>query len=381
VTFNRLIVFLLVVTFLDALAHYYVWLRLVRDTDPPRGVKRALTVFLVIAAIAMPLALGTVRSGAVARPVYWVAFAWMGTLFLLVVSLLPLEMARLFAWFRARRADEPASPERRTALSRMLGGVAAVTGVGAATYGVAVALSPVIERVRVPLRRLPLAMDGFRIVQITDVHVGPTIQKRYIEEIVAMVNALSPDLVAITGDLVDGTVEGLAEHVQPLASLRARQGVFFVTGNHEFYSGMPAWIAHLGTLGIRVLENEHVMVGSGEDGFYLAGCHDYNAGALYDMDRALSGISPDREIVLLAHQPRSIFEAARRGVGLQLSGHTHGGQIFPWRFLVFLQQPFVEGLHRLRDTFVYVSRGTGFWGPPIRVGARAEIAEITLTRG
>jgi uncharacterized protein len=195
------------------------------------------------------------------------------------------------------------------------------------------------------------------------------------------VNALDPDVVAITGDLVDGSVAELREHVAPLRDLRARYGVFFCTGNHEYYSGANEWVAELGTLGVKVLRNERVTIGEGEDVLDIAGVDDFNAPKKgHDLKTAMHGRDPSREVVLLAHQPRSVFEAAEHDIGLQLSGHTHGGQIFPWNYLVRLQQPFVVGLHKLRDTWVYVHRGTGYWGPPMRVGIKPEIAQITLVR-
>jgi predicted MPP superfamily phosphohydrolase len=232
----------------------------------------------------------------------------------------------------------------------------------------------------VAIDRLTKAKSGYRIVQISDVHVGPTIGKEFIEEIVARINALKPDLIAITGDLVDGSVTELEEHVAPLARLTAKDGVFFVTGNHEYYSGADEWIAHLGRLGVRVLRNERVRVG-GDAGFDLAGIDDASSsdsGHGSDLKRALAGRDDTCACVLLAHQPRGIDLADAMGVDLQLSGHTHGGQMIPWNFLVRLQQPFVAGLHKLARAQIYVSRGTGYWGPPMRLGAPAEITEIEL---
>ena len=195
-------------------------------------------------------------------------------------------------------------------------------------------------------------------------------------------NALEPDVIAITGDLVDGSVEELAEHAAPLAKLRAKHGVYFVTGNHEYYSGADEWIAHLRKLGMTVLRNERVRIG-GEEGFDLAGIDDHSSGGFgnghgSDLRKALEGRDAARACVLLAHQPRGIELADELGVDLQLSGHTHGGQMFPWNLAVRLQQPFVAGLHKLARAQIYVSKGTGYWGPPMRVGAPAEITEIEL---
>jgi predicted MPP superfamily phosphohydrolase len=191
-------------------------------------------------------------------------------------------------------------------------------------------------------------------------------------------------VVAITGDLVDGAVEHLREHVAPLANIKARHGVYFVTGNHEYYSGVDEWLQELGRMGIRVLHNERVSIGEGEDSFDLAGVDDHSAhhpGHGPHVARALEGRDEKRACVLLAHQPRTVALAAEHGVGLQLSGHTHGGQIWPWSYLVYLQQPFVAGLHRHGDTQVYVSCGTGYWGPPMRLGTRSELTKIVLRHG
>jgi uncharacterized protein len=180
---------------------------------------------------------------------------------------------------------------------------------------------------------------------------------------------------------VDGSVSELREHIAPLAKLRARYGVYFVTGNHEYYSGADAWCAELERIGIRVLRNERVTIGENGASFDLAGIDDHSAfggdhGA--DLPRAVRGRDPTRELVLLAHQPRAIFDAVRHGVGLQLSGHTHGGQIWPWNYFVRLQQPVVSGLRRFGETWLFVSNGTGYWGPPMRLLAPAEITQIRL---
>lgn len=241
-----------------------------------------------------------------------------------------------------------------------------------------------VKAVQVPIAGLPAALEGFSIAQISDIHVGPTIRRPQIEALVAAVNALEADVVAITGDLVDGSVAELHEHVAPLAGLRARHGVYFVTGNHEYYAGAHAWIAEVRRLGIRVLLNEHVVLLPGGVPLVLAGVTDYSAGHFdaahaSDPAAALRGAPRDAKVrVLLAHQPRSAAAAAQAGFDLQLSGHTHGGQFLPWRFFVRLQQPFTFGLHRVGQMWIYVSRGTGYWGPPKRVGAPSEITRLSL---
>ena len=243
---------------------------------------------------------------------------------------------------------------------------------------------PRVVDVEVPLPGLPPALEGFTIAQISDVHVGPTIKRDFLRGIVDIVNSLDVDVVAITGDLVDGSVEQLARHVEPLAHLRARHGAYFVTGNHEYYSGAPAWIAELRRLGLHVLLNEHVVLNHRGAPLLLAGVTDYSAHQFdpaqrSDPQAALAGASPElRPRVLLAHQPRSAAAAADAGFDLQLSGHTHGGQFWPWNLFVRLQQPFTAGLDRLASLWVYTSRGSGYWGPPKRLGVPSEIARIRL---
>ena len=238
----------------------------------------------------------------------------------------------------------------------------------------------VVQRVRVPLAKLPESASGYSIVQLTDVHIGPTIGRGFLEDVVRRANELAPDMIVITGDLVDGSVEELGALVEPLRSLKARDGVFFVTGNHEYYSGADSWIAHRGTLGGRVLRNERVAI---RDAFELAGVDDASAARMLphhgeDVPKAAAGRDPGRPLVLLAHQPKSVPRAAEHGVDLQLSGHVHGGQMVPFNWLARLDQPLIDGLHRVGETWLYVSTGTGYWGPPMRVGSTAEITHIEL---
>jgi predicted MPP superfamily phosphohydrolase len=244
-----------------------------------------------------------------------------------------------------------------------------------------------VRHVDVPIATLPAALHGFTIVQITDVHVGPTIGRDYVEAIVESVNGLDADVVAITGDLVDGSVRQLSAHVEPLARLNSRHGTFFVTGNHEYYSGVGAWVSELRRLGLSVLVNEHVVLDHGGAALVHAGvtdfgAHHYDASHRSDPDAALAGAPADAGAkVLLAHQPRSAGAAARAGFDLQLSGHTHGGQFLPWNFFVRFQQPFTAGLEKLGRLWVYTSRGTGYWGPPKRFGAPSEITRVRLVAG
>ncbi len=386
----RILTFLTVVLLVLGGLHYYVWARLVRDTRLPPPWGAAATSAIVVLAILILVSFFLRRSSSLlASPVAWAANVWLGLVFFLFFLLLAADVAKgSMHLLRALVDAPPLDASRRRVLFRLLGGA---VGLGAFTMGgvgLRNVLRPVgVKRVRVALPRFPADRSGYRIVQITDMHVGPTIGLDFVEEVVRQVNALDPDLVAITGDLVDGSVEDLRDVVAPLASLRSRDGVFFVTGNHEYYSGVREWLSHLPELGIRVLANERVPIGA-DGGFDLAGVHDWSARDVGgsaapfapDLPRALLGRDASRALVLLAHQPRHVEQAAEHGVDLQLSGHTHGGQLFPWGLFVRLQQPYVAGLHKHRDTHIYVSEGTGYWGPPMRVGTTAEITEIEIVR-
>jgi predicted MPP superfamily phosphohydrolase len=324
--------------------------------------------------------------GEIRKAFAWPGYVWLGAMFLFLVVLAATDLLRL-AVAVARRASGagPLPAERRLFLAQ--GTAAAVTAVVAAISAFAVRAARRAAPIRpltIGLDRLPRELHGFSIVQLTDLHVGPTIGRAFVEDVVARTNALAPDLVAITGDLVDGSVADLADAVAPLAQLRAPHGVFFVTGNHEYFSNAPAWVNELTRIGIRVLQNERVTIGNGAASFDLAGVDDPSAvhyGGLSSREavaQALSGRDPSRELVLLAHQPRSALDAAPFQVGLQLSGHTHGGQLWPFGLLVKLQQPFVAGLHRHGSSQVYVSRGTGYWGPPMRLAEPSEITHVRL---
>ena len=240
-----------------------------------------------------------------------------------------------------------------------------------------------VRDVTVPIAGLPAALHNFTIVQLSDIHVGATIKRAYVQAIVARANGLQADIIAITGDVVDGTVAQLGAHTAPLGDLKARHGVFLVTGNHEYYSGAAPWVAEFRRLGLRVLLNEHTVLEHDGARLALAGVTDYNA-ASFDPDQrsdpqgAIAGAPIGLARILLAHQPRSAPEAQAAGYDLQLSGHTHGGQFWPWNLFVPLQQPYVAGLHQRGKLWIYVSRGTGYWGPPKRLGAPAEITRLRL---
>jgi hypothetical protein len=244
---------------------------------------------------------------------------------------------------------------------------------------------PSLKRVEIALPRWPEAADGFRILQISDIHIGPILGRDFAEWLAAQVNAREPDLIAITGDLVDGSASRMADEVSPFAALDAPHGVYFVTGNHDHYSGADPWSQVVKRLGIRVLRNERTTLMLGGEPVELAGVDDHRGGMLpdsggEDLPRALADIDPGRPLILLAHDPSTFKRASAMGVDLQLSGHTHGGQIWPFNYMVRLAIPWVAGLHRRDGATLYVSRGTGFWGPPMRLRAPAEITELVLRR-
>ena len=381
----RLLIFLLVVLAIVGGVHFYLWARLVRDTQLPFPARAWATAALVALAISLPATFIVLRRlpPAWGQVLAWPGFVWMGLMFLAFTLVLAGDLIRLLVVVGSNVASGGLDPGRRLMLARLLGG-GAVAGAGlVGALALRRALARVeVKEVAVRLAKLPAARQGTTIVQLTDLHVGPTIGRAFIEDIVRRTNDLRPDVIAITGDLVDGSVERLRHAVEPLRELKAPLGVYFVTGNHEYFSGADPWMDELRRLGIRVLRNERVTVGEGANALDIAGIDDHSAGRLggapSDLARALAGRDPSRPLVLLAHQPKAVLEAGQLGVDLQLSGHTHGGQIWPFTYLVKLQQPYVAGLHQHGDTQIYVSPGTGYWGPPMRLGTRAEITRLTL---
>ena len=242
---------------------------------------------------------------------------------------------------------------------------------------------PTVVEVSVPISDLPPEFEGFRIVQISDIHTGPTIKRDYVQIVSEQVNRLEADLIAFTGDLVDGSVAALRNDVAPLKELSAPHGAYFVTGNHEYYSGAEAWIDEIDRIGFTVLLNEHHVLRKGSAHIVLAGVTDYHAGRFIKSHAsspkaALAGAPRDLVKVLMAHQPRSIYSSAEEGYDLQISGHTHGGQYFYGNLLIALSQPYLRGLHRQDETWIYINSGTGYWGPPLRLGVPSEITVITL---
>jgi predicted MPP superfamily phosphohydrolase len=368
---------------LSALLHVYIGARLAFDLPYEPVSHVLLVVWLVFSALVIPLGVASrmIEPAHLSDLLGWLGLVPMGLFSSLFVLTVVRDVALVLIWAGNAIGIWPLTAAEVEPLS-------ALAVVAAALFATLVGFigarrTARVVKVSVPLADLPDALSGFRIVQISDIHVGPTIKRAYLAAIVERVNQLKPDVIAVTGDLVDGSVARLSQHTEPLSELSARYGSYFVTGNHEYYSGAVEWIAEVTRLGLRVLQNEHVVLSHNGAALILAGVNDYSApkpaGTSSAAELALAG-APAGPRVLLAHQPRSAAAASKAGFDLQLSGHTHGGQFLPWNLLVPLQQPFVSGLHRLGKLLVYVSRGTGYWGPPNRFGAPSEITLLTLER-
>ena len=365
---------------LSVLLHVYIGMRLLPAMDLSTGGHAVAIALLLVSALLVPAGLLSTRL----KRVRWSdQISWAGMLAMgLFSSLLVLTVLRdltLLVLSAAGGASAALLHESALAVPLL---AAAVTLAG---FVNARRLARVVE-VKVPIEGLPAELEGYTLVQISDIHVGPTIKRGYLNAIVTRVNGLQADAIAITGDLVDGSVARLRLHTEPLARLAARDGVFFVTGNHEYYSGAEQWIHELRRLGLTVLLNQHVVRRRGAASLVIAGVTDYSGHHFHESHRsdpqaALRGAPRDAAArILLAHQPRSAEAGAAAGFDLQLSGHTHGGQFFPWNLFVPLQQPFTAGLNRLRTLWVYTSRGTGYWGPPKRFGAPSEITRLRLVK-
>lgn len=377
--------FSLVVSALVSLASIYLYRRVFRDTAAPGWLRWLAMVGLTL------LGPGFV----VVRQLFWpLPFPYGGWVtaaqwsWAVVVGFLlaALGVGALVRKAIARREATPPSPERRLFLSRVTAGAAVAASGGFAGYGYwrAYGAIPSVREIHLKVARWPRALSGFTIAQLTDVHVGSIIQRRFIDEVVARTNGIGADLVAITGDLVDGSPAQIGHAVAGLGKLRSKFGTCFVTGNHEYHSDEAVWSEVLTGLGVQVLRNRSLRIGDAGGAFQLLGVDDWMGARRrkrqgYDLPRAMEGTSPDLARVLLAHQPANFVAAADAGVDLQLSGHTHGGQVFPMTGLIKLYWDHSAGLYAHGDSQLYVSRGTGFWGPPLRVGSPPEIVKLVIT--
>ncbi|MEU4694649.1 metallophosphoesterase [Actinoplanes sp. NPDC023714] len=344
--------------------------------DWPLGVQLGLTAAVVLVALSFPVLMFRGHGGhsdAASRVadtllgVVWVLFTWsvIGQIAALLLRLTPL--------------DDPLRSRLVTAGVLLISVVLLLWG-----HFEAMRVARV-RRVDVTIPRLGAGLDGLRVVLITDTHYGPIDRTRWSRGVTQVINSLDPDIVAHTGDIADGQVQQRLSMAAPLADVRARHARVYVTGNHEYFSGALGWVEHMTSLGWDALHNRHLVVTRGGDSLIVAGVDDRTAagsglpGHHADHEAALAGADPSLPVLLLAHQPHQIDGAVAHGIDLQLSGHTHGGQMWPFHYLVRLDQPVLQGLSRHSErTQLYTSRGTGFWGPPFRIFAPSEITLLTL---
>lgn len=387
-----MLIFFTIASMILGSIHYYLWIRLVRDSSLALPWRQIATAAIIFAALSLPLAMffGRALPFDISRYLTFLPFIWMGAMMLLFFYLVATDEIRLVL-FLIKKAigsgPEMMDPGRRLLLARAIAGSAVIVAGGlTATAVFTAARKAVVKAVSIHLQRFPSALDGTKLVQISDLHLGITVGREWLAEVVHRVNQLEPDIIAITGDLVDGFIHQIEDEIAPLADLKAKHGVFFVTGNHEYYFGAEDWIPAIEKLGIRVLRNESVLIGEAEASFYLAGVDDYRArgfapGHGQDMEKALNGRDLEKAVVLLAHQPLAFSQASELKVDLTLSGHTHGGQIWPFSYIVGLQQGYLKGHYNGENgSQLYVNSGTYLWGPPMRLGTRAEITQVELKR-
>jgi predicted MPP superfamily phosphohydrolase len=391
------LIFFLFSTTIFGLIYFYIGSRLITPAPFKKCHKRLLWIGLFILPLLLPLSFTLrflVNNSFFIDLIAWIAYISMGLSSLLLVFLLFRDIYSVFSKIFRKifgkrilsiKEKLEYNPERRKLLINAvnmtaLGASALLTG-----YGIYEARRRAhLENVTVPIKNLPPEFEGFRIAQFSDVHTGPTIKRAFVESVVEQVNSLNPHIIACTGDMVDGSVTDLRDDVAPLRDLHAPFGKFFVTGNHEYYVNALPWIDEFNRLGMNVLLNENQIIKKGSSQILIAGVTDYTSEQFVkdhksDPFYAVKNEQNDLVKILLAHQPKSIFTASEAGYDLQISGHTHGGQYIPWSFLVTITQPYVAGLNKHKNTWIYVNRGTGYWGPPMRIGIPSEVTLFTLT--
>ena len=381
---SRIIVFLLVVQGLSLLIHWHVGARIAEVLSLSGLGLKALWAVLALLFLSIPAAFALARStrmGMVGDLLVWIGYAWMGIVFLLLAGTLAADLLGLLARMLGLMMGQDLSN-----FVRVVNAAGLAVGLLGSIVGLKEALrAPEVHQVEVAIPNLPPQFDGYRIAHVTDTHVGRILNRAWAADLARRVDSAAPDLVVHTGDLVDGTVEGMGPAVGMFSRMRGRDGTFFVTGNHEAYSGIAPWVRFVQNMGWTVLANRHVLLQRGDATLCVAGVTDAHEGGVIggtapDARAALSGVPAGVPVILLAHQPRQALQAQNLGVSLQLSGHTHGGQLWPFHYLVRLQQPTISGLARVGDVQVFTSRGAGFWGPPLRLFASPEIPILVLRR-
>ncbi len=390
--------FILIWVTLLILVYIYIGRRLIKPANLTKRHKWIVWSFIAITPLTQPFSFllrQTSTNPAVAAVFSWISYVGFGFFSLVLVGLVIRDLVlagniiyHKIANYINKKQNKSVrnfDPEKRIFMlnatnAGVIGAAALLT-----SYGIYEARrNPILEKINVSLPSMNKDSGEFKIAQFTDIHAGYTIRRGFIQSAVEQLNNLGADTIVFTGDMVDGNVNNLRQDVEPLKDLYAPHGVYFVTGNHEYYSGVEAWIDEMDRLGFTVLLNDHKIITYNNTRIKIAGVTDYRADTIIpghksDPKKAIGSRSDVDINILLAHQPKSIYEASDAGFDVQISGHTHGGQYLPWSFLVTLDQPFVKGLHKYKDTWIYVNRGTGYWGPPVRIGIPSEVTLLTLT--
>ncbi len=355
------------------LLNMYISKRLIQKLDISDKTKLYLRIFLILNLIGILCYMLARYYIDTPSWLYFIFSVPIGILFLLFCSAVIYDISRLLLLFA------PISQSRRNFLKKSLDISSLAAATSLTLKSIYNAKFVEIEKVDIKIKNLK---EPYKIVQLSDLHIGGLIDKNFIKDIVKKANALNPDIFVITGDLIDIDILGAKETINELTKLNSKFGTYYIVGNHEYFHDISKIIKAVKSLGIKVLENENIYIGEKNRGFNLAGVYDMfgyrSKSYIPDLQKALKEIK-ESPTILLAHQPRYIHEV-NKGVDLMLSGHTHGGQLYPFKFLVGLQQPYVSGLHQHNENLqIYVNKGTGFWGPPMRLGASSEISEITIS--
>jgi len=359
-----------------ALLNIYIWRRFLRLLT--HGIGRYLFVIPIILMLGDIFFVVDIATGFIpdSPALYMITSSFVGITFMLFVVAVVYDLSVT----ASRRV--PFDQARRHTLKIMFDVTMLIMAFSYLLRGLSQGVKlPEINRVRVRIKNFPA--NPFSIVQLTDVHVGRTIKRDFIEHLVKETNRLQPDVVVITGDLFDLHVSQIEYDLYPLKDIKAPS--YFILGNHEYFHGPGEAIAYIKELGIKPLLNEHVVIGEGSKRFSLVGLNDVTGARTGmfppDAASAFDGVDQDRPCIVLAHQPRMITELDGYRCDLMLSGHTHGGQIFPFGLLVMTAQPYLAGLYQhAQDKQIFVSRGTGYWGPPLRVLAPSEISQIVINQ-